>query len=64
MTNRRDEALAVVLQAEQQAPEQVHYHYLTRELVLSWMRERRSPEPGSHRSCSRAPRRVIATVQL
>jgi len=40
--NRPDEGLAVLLDAEQLAPEQVRYHFLTRQLVLTWMRQQRS----------------------
>ncbi|MGI5470264.1 helix-turn-helix domain-containing protein [Streptomyces sp. CA-132043] len=36
--NRTDEALATLLNAEQTAPEQVRHHYLSRELVIGWMR--------------------------
>lgn len=36
--NRTDEALALVLEAEEIAPEQVRHHYMSRELVLGWMR--------------------------
>jgi transcriptional regulator with XRE-family HTH domain len=36
--NRTDEALAVLLEAEQAAPEQVRHHYLSRELVIGWIR--------------------------
>ncbi|WP_093813923.1 helix-turn-helix domain-containing protein [Streptomyces sp. 2133.1] len=36
--NRTDDALAVVLDAEQLAPEQVRHHYMSRELVLGWIR--------------------------
>lgn len=39
--NRIDEALTLVLEAESWAPEQVRSHYLTRELVLSWVRSQR-----------------------
>ena len=39
--NRPDEALGVLLDAEQLAPEQVRYHYLSRELVVSWVRQER-----------------------
>jgi transcriptional regulator with XRE-family HTH domain len=43
---RQDEALATVLSAEQAAPEQVRRHFLTHELVLQWVRERkRRPTP-------------------
>lgn len=41
MWNRRDEALAAVLGAEQIAPEQVRYHYISRHLVQTWMRQLR-----------------------
>lgn len=43
--NRRDEALSTVLTAEQCAPEQVRYHFLTRNLVQSWMRTQRGKPP-------------------
>ncbi|MDJ0342625.1 helix-turn-helix transcriptional regulator [Streptomyces sp. H10-C2] len=36
--NRTDDALATLLDAEQAAPEQVRHHYLSRELVIGWMR--------------------------
>ncbi|MFG2861580.1 helix-turn-helix domain-containing protein [Streptomyces sioyaensis] len=36
--NRTDEALAAVLDAEVLAPEQVRHHYMSRELVLGWIR--------------------------
>ncbi|MFD3512573.1 helix-turn-helix domain-containing protein [Streptomyces sp. NPDC058657] len=36
--NRIDDALAMVLDAEQVAPEQVRHHYMSRELVLGWVR--------------------------
>lgn len=36
--NRREEALAEVLRAEQLAPEQVRYHFLSRHLVQTWVR--------------------------
>ncbi|MER7508951.1 helix-turn-helix transcriptional regulator [Streptomyces lavendulae] len=36
--NRTDEALTVLLEAEQAAPEQVRHHYLSRELVIGWIR--------------------------
>lgn len=39
--NRVDEALAMILEAETWAPEQVRSHYLARELVLSWVRNQR-----------------------
>jgi tetratricopeptide (TPR) repeat protein len=43
--NLRDEALAVLLDAEQIAPEQVRHHFISRQLVLTWMRQlRRKPD--------------------
>ncbi|RPK62938.1 hypothetical protein EES43_12525 [Streptomyces sp. ADI96-02] len=36
--NRTDEALTTLLDAEQIAPEQVRHHYLSRELVIGWVR--------------------------
>jgi transcriptional regulator with XRE-family HTH domain len=39
---RRDEALAALLAAEMGAPEQVRRHFLTHELVHSWMRTTKS----------------------
>ncbi|MEU3311566.1 helix-turn-helix domain-containing protein [Streptomyces sp. NPDC006662] len=36
--NRTHEALATLLDAEQAAPEQVRHHYLSRELVIGWIR--------------------------
>ncbi|MCZ1008668.1 hypothetical protein [Streptomyces lydicus] len=36
--NRTDDALAAVLEAEQLAPEQVRHHYMSRDLVLGWVR--------------------------
>lgn len=43
--NRRDDALAVVLAAEKLAPEQVRYHFLSRQLVLHWVRNQRGKPP-------------------
>ena len=40
--NRRDEALAVLLQAERMAPEQVRHHALSRQLVLGWVKAGRT----------------------
>ncbi|WP_346132291.1 helix-turn-helix transcriptional regulator [Lentzea roselyniae] len=42
LRNRSDDALAILLDAEQIAPEQVRHHYLSRQLVLSWMRTQRT----------------------
>ncbi|MFD7917736.1 helix-turn-helix domain-containing protein [Streptomyces sp. NPDC059740] len=36
--NRTDEALATLLEAEQIAPEQVRHHYMSRELIIGWIR--------------------------
>ncbi|WP_432109842.1 helix-turn-helix domain-containing protein [Streptomyces sp. AA1529] len=36
--NRTDKALATLLDAELMAPEQVRHHYLSRELVIGWIR--------------------------
>ncbi len=41
--NRRDDALAVLLDAEQLAPEQIKHHAISRQLVLSWLRNHRGP---------------------
>lgn len=43
--NRRDDALALMLDAERAAPEQVRYHYLSRQLVLTWIRQQRGRPP-------------------
>lgn len=44
--NRTEDALTVLLDAEQQAPEQVRHHYLSRQLVLGWVRQQRGkPSP-------------------
>ncbi len=39
--NRVDDALSTLLDAEQMAPEQVQYHMLSRQLVLTWIRNQR-----------------------
>jgi transcriptional regulator with XRE-family HTH domain len=39
--NRVDDALSTLLDAEQMAPEQVHYHMLSRQLALTWIRNQR-----------------------
>jgi transcriptional regulator with XRE-family HTH domain len=36
--NRTDDALAILLEAEQEAPEQIRHHYMSRELVIGWVR--------------------------
>jgi hypothetical protein len=45
MTGRDDEGLAAVLHAEQDAPEQVKYHYIARELTLRWLRRTPTHRP-------------------
>ncbi|WP_241825495.1 XRE family transcriptional regulator [Micromonospora sp. CB01531] len=40
--NRTDDALTMLLEAEQIAPEQVRYHFLSRQLVLTWIRQQRT----------------------
>ncbi|MFF9896146.1 helix-turn-helix domain-containing protein [Streptomyces longispororuber] len=45
--NRTDEALSVVLEAERIAPEQVRHHYMSRELVLGWVRGTRGRPSSS-----------------
>lgn len=45
--NRRDDALATVLDAETLAPEQVRYHFLSRHLVQTWVRTEKG-KPGVH----------------
>ena len=42
--NRRDDGLAVLLEAERTAPEQVRHHFIARQLVLTWMRQRRGKQ--------------------
>ncbi|MDF3300566.1 helix-turn-helix domain-containing protein [Streptomyces tropicalis] len=39
--NRTEDAMAMILEAESWAPEQVRSHYLARELVLTWVRNHR-----------------------
>jgi transcriptional regulator with XRE-family HTH domain len=43
--NRRDEALTTLLNAEHQAPEHVRHHYISRQIVLSWIRQERGKPP-------------------
>jgi len=54
--NRRDEALAALLDAEQVAPEQVRHHYLSRQLVLIWMKNDRGS--GANGELDRLARRL------
>jgi hypothetical protein len=46
LVNQRDDSLYAVLDAERTAPEQVRHHYIARELVVSWLRSRKT----SHRA--------------
>ena len=57
-TNKRDEALTTVLGAEQLAPEQVRYHYLSRHLVQTWIRTQRGKP--SHQLTGLAQRLNVA----
>jgi len=45
MTGRDDEGLATVLDAERDAPEQVRYHFIARELTLYWLRRTQGRRP-------------------
>jgi transcriptional regulator with XRE-family HTH domain len=45
--NRRDEALAILLDAEQDAPEQIRHHFISRQLVMRWIRQQRG-KPSHH----------------
>jgi transcriptional regulator with XRE-family HTH domain len=56
--NRRDEALSTLLDAEQLAPEQVRYHYLSRHLVQNWIRTGRGKP--SHQLSQLAKRLDVA----
>lgn len=39
---QQDDAIEAVIHAMREAPEQVRYHFITRELVISWMRDPRT----------------------
>lgn len=54
-TNAPDKALQEILDAERDAPEQVRYHYIARELVISWLRR---PLPGIHREVDELAQRL------
>jgi transcriptional regulator with XRE-family HTH domain len=45
--NRRDEALTILLDAERDAPEQIRHHFISRQLVLRWIRQQRG-KPSHH----------------
>lgn len=57
-SNKRDDALSTLLDAEQIAPEQVRYHFLSRHLVQTWIRTQRG-KPG-HRLTDLAHRLNVA----
>ncbi|WP_410614855.1 hypothetical protein [Amycolatopsis sp. lyj-109] len=38
VSGRHDAAVATVLNAERMAPDQVRHHYLSRQLVITWVR--------------------------
>ncbi|MEV4240130.1 MULTISPECIES: hypothetical protein [unclassified Nocardia] len=38
LAGRQQDSVSALLDAEQAAPEQVRHHYLSRQLVLTWMR--------------------------
>jgi transcriptional regulator with XRE-family HTH domain len=44
LANKPDDAVRTMVQAEQDSPEQVRYHYIARELVTAWMRNRGTRE--------------------
>ncbi|MEU7844521.1 XRE family transcriptional regulator [Micromonospora sp. NPDC049114] len=44
--NRIDDAQAMLLDAEQMAPEQVRHHFLSRQLALTWVRRQRGKPPA------------------
>jgi len=56
--NRRDEALAVLLDAEREAPEQIRYHFISRQLVVRWIRQQRGKP--SHQLAALAKRLHVA----
>jgi len=51
--NRDADAFDTMLHAEHEAPEQVRYHYIARELVLGWMRRNRRHRPELDRLAQR-----------
>ena len=56
--NHRDEGLAVLLDAERMAPGQVRHHFISRQLVLTWIRQLSyaanpiTNSPGSQPACA------------
>jgi transcriptional regulator with XRE-family HTH domain len=57
-TGKRAEALALILNAEQLAPEPVRYHFLSRHLVQTWIRSQRGKP--SHQLTGLAERLNVA----
>ena len=45
--NRREEALTILLTAEHEAPEQIRHHFISRQLVMRWIRQQRG-KPSYH----------------
>jgi transcriptional regulator with XRE-family HTH domain len=56
--SRVDEAMSTLLDVEQEAPEQVRYHFISRQLVLSWIRRTRGKP--SHQLAGLAQRLNVA----
>ncbi|MFD7222920.1 hypothetical protein ACFV9P_18090 [Streptomyces sp. NPDC059892] len=57
--NRTDEALALVLDAEELAPEQVRYHFIPRHLVTVWVRQQRGKPSAGQCGLAATCRRVV-----
>jgi hypothetical protein len=56
--NRRDDALAILLDAEREAPEQIRHHFISRQLVVRWIRQQRGKP--SHQLAGLAKRLHVA----
>ena len=56
--NRWDDALGVLLDAERLAPEQIKHHAISRQLVLSWLRNHRGPRSAARRARPPTPPRL------
>src|SRR5690606_9873106 len=56
--SRLDDAMSTLLDVEQEAPEQVRYHFISRQLVLSWIRRTRGKP--SHQLAGLAHRLNVA----
>jgi hypothetical protein len=57
--SRPDDAIDTVRRAMQEAPEQARYHFITRELVLAWMRD---PRTRSRREISALTQQLQLTA--